>query len=74
MNAPTTTELHPQAIRFAETFWQWMRREITVEPDPVAFGLDPAFGEAIARQCHIEFERGVKQQTDKAREQLMSAQ
>jgi hypothetical protein len=60
----------PLAIGFAEAYWQWMRREITAEPNPVEFGLTRNCGEGIARQCHIEFERGVKQRIDKIRERM----
>lgn len=43
--------------RFALEYWRWLRREIPDEPNPAVFGTDPVLGEAIAKQCHIEFER-----------------
>jgi hypothetical protein len=49
--------------RFCKAYWAWLRRDLVEEPLPVDFGVDPQFGEAVARQIHIEFEDRVMQKT-----------
>lgn len=43
--------------RFCIAYWDWKRGLRHDEPKPADYGLDFWAGEALARQCHAEFEK-----------------
>jgi hypothetical protein len=43
---------------FTCAYWDWLRRIRTTEPKAADYGLDYQAGEALARRCHWEFEKG----------------
>lgn len=54
--------------RFAIAYWDWMRKLRRTEPGAEEFGLCACKAEALARDCHYEFEKTVvKKQQSKAR-------
>jgi len=48
--------------RFCIAYWDWKRGLCADEPKPADYGLDFWTGEALARQCHGEFEKRKRDQ------------